>query len=147
MFFKSKTITSGGKPFIKRLSLYLPKGSIKLHLLLDDDKDDDFSGGHTHPWDFTSFILFGGYEEYTLRFSNNPNGQFNTEKFYMFSLNRKKAEVKHKIKLFRLFGFKIPCITIGYYSDKKQLCSLCQELGYCRSNKEKIEFHGLSKTS
>lgn len=53
--------------------------------------------------------------------------------FSMFTLNRKRAEERHEIRLRRFMGLKVPTLTIGWYGDKKQLCSLCQELGYCRT--------------
>jgi len=123
MQVKRKTIFSQGKPFIKRLSVYLQdKSSFKLHLILNDDLDEP----HTHPWDFTSLILFGGYTE-------ESNGQ--KKKYGFLRKNVKLHHASHKITLFRVLGFKIPTITIGKYSKKLQLCSFCQQLGYCKMQK------------
>jgi len=123
MQVKRKTIFSQGKPFIKRLSVYLQdKSSFKLHLILNDDLDEP----HTHPWDFTSLILFGGYTE-------ESNGQ--KKKYGFLRKNVKLHHESHKITLFRVLGFKIPTITIGKYSKKLQLCSFCQQLGYCKMQK------------
>lgn len=118
--FKYKTIISKGKLFIVRLSFYLKdKSSYKLHLILDDDYDEP----HSHPWNFKSIILFGGYYE-------------DDKKYSMFKTNTKLYHEKHKIKLFRFLGFKIPTITLGKYSPKIELCSFCKEIGYCKSNKK-----------
>lgn len=114
----TKLVLSGGEPFIFRISLNFKKGSIKLHLIVNDDQD----GLHTHPWDFTSFILFGGYFEETSNSCQNYN---------MFSINRKKYNEQHCIKLKRFLSFKIPTLTIGRYSKKFALCSHCQPYGYC----------------
>lgn len=124
-YTKYKTIISGGKLFIKRFSFYTKKGSIKLHIIFNDDGDE----AHTHPWDFKSFILFGGYKE-------ECEGKVN--KYRMFSINKKLHYQKHKTSLFKIFGIKIPAITIGIYGKKLQLCSLCESLGYCKLNGLKI---------
>lgn len=117
-----KTIKDMGLPFLKRMSIYLPNGSIKLHLMLNDDKSEP----HTHPWDFYSFHLFGSYKE-------NLDGV--NLRHHPFSLLKRTMNQKHRITLYRLFGIKIPVVTVGYYTKKKQLCSFCQELGYCKSER------------
>lgn len=132
------------KSFLYRISLYLKKGSIKLHIITGDDS----KVFHTHPWNFTSFILFGGYKEQTkplylchfdtygyIQSSIIELYSYETKKYRIFSINRKKYNEEHRVELFRLFGIKIPCITIGFYSNKIELCSFCKELGYCKSNK------------
>ena len=113
-------------------------GSWKLHLILNDDVTS-----HTHPWDFTSFILFGGYVERSLNIyeSNSDWIQcdgYSYKEYGWLSINRKKMNVEHQITLRRLFGFKIPAVTIGYYGPKKQLCSLCKEQGYCNTTGKPI---------
>lgn len=91
--------------------------------------NDDKTEPHTHPWGFTSLILFGGYIETTY-----PKNELSKDTLYgMFSINRKTCNEYHRVRLRRFFGIKIPCITIGKYSAKKQLCSLCTKLGYCRT--------------
>ncbi len=122
-----KTIRSGGNSFIKRMSVYFKKGSLKVHLFLDDDKDEP----HSHPWNFTSLILFGGYDEYV----ETDNKDLAVKSYGFLSRNKKQYFQKHKVKLKRIFGIKIPCLTIGWYSQKKQLCSFCAELGYCKESK------------
>lgn len=114
---RGKLVWTLGKPFIYRLSTQ----HHKLHLIVNDDLD----GFHTHPWDFKSLILFGGYVE-TL-------SDGTVQKYSMFSINRKVATQSHQIRLFRICGIKIPTLTVGWYGPKTQLCSFCQELGYCKS--------------
>lgn len=117
---KFKTIHSKGKAFIKRLSFYRKDGSsIKLHLILNDDLDEP----HDHPWDFSSLILFGGYYEDDILFKTG-------------NINMKYHFQKHKTRLRRFLGIKIPTLTIGIYSEKKQLCSFCKDVGYCLSSKK-----------
>lgn len=123
--FKTKKICNNDKPFLRRLSIYFGKKSLKFHWITDDDVK-----AHTHPWDFTSLILFGGYKE------------FNTtviplyKEFGWLDLNEKKADEYHRVELRRFFGIKVPTLTVGWYGEKKQLCSLCKEAGYCLSNKK-----------
>ena len=119
MKFKYKTILNNNKIFLKRFSFYNKNGSsYKLHLILNDDLDEP----HTHPWDFTSLILFGGYYE-------------GNTLYKIGSINKKLHNESYKIRLRRLFGFRITTITISKYSKKLQLCSFCKDLGYCQSNK------------
>jgi hypothetical protein len=121
-YSKFKVIRSGGKLFLCRLSLYKDDGSsFKFHLILNDDGDEP----HSHPWDFTSIILFGGYYEENVKYG-------------FLDLNVKLYHQKHKIRLRRLFGFKVPTLTMGWYSEKKELCSLCKDLGYCRTTGKPI---------
>lgn len=116
---KFKTIKDMGLPFLNRLSLYTEKGSIKIHLMVGDDKSEP----HTHPWDFKSFLI--------LPYKENLDGtNFNHPPF---SLLHRTMHQKHRITLYRLFGIKIPAFTVGLYTKKKQLCSFCQNLGYCKS--------------
>lgn len=63
MRVKTKSILSGGRVFLRRISFYLKKGSVKIHWIQNDDMDEH----HSHPWDFKSLILFGGYYESTLQ--------------------------------------------------------------------------------
>ena len=121
--FKFKTILQEGMPFLRRFSLYHKKGSIKFHLMTNDDKCKP----HTHPWDYMSFLKFP-YKEWLggVQLYHHP-----------FSLLRRTMNQSHRITLYQMFGIKIPAFTIGNYGNKKQLCSLCQALGYCRTNGKK----------
>lgn len=136
-----KNIKNNGKTFLLRFSKNCKVGSIKIHIILDDDVKP-----HTHPWDFKSVILFGGYNETTydeldeniidfVKKTWQHDASQITRTYGWLSVNKKQMNVKHLVKLRRLFGFKIPTITVGRYGEKKQLCSLCQELGYCKSKK------------
>ena len=127
---KFKTIRKGGTVFLHRVNLYIKKGSIKIHLIMDDDKED----AHMHPWDFNSFLFLGAYKEIV-------DGKL--FKHLPFTLVRRKCTEKHQVKLYRIFGLKIPCLTIGRYSEKKQqwceakkLCDFCSTVGYCVDKKE-----------
>lgn len=114
-----KTIKDMGLPFLNRISLYTKDGSIKIHLMVGDDKSEP----HTHPWDFKSFLI--------LPYKENIDGiEYHHRPFTL--LNRTMNQ-KHRITLYRFMGIKIPALTIGSYKKKKQLCSFCQSLGYCKS--------------
>lgn len=122
-----KNIKNNGKTFLFRVSCKLKKGSVKLHLIVDDDVKT-----HTHPWDFKSLVLFGGYNE-TAYYDPSDEWCFVKKTYGFLSVNKKEMNIEHIVKLRRLFGVKIPALTIGIYGEKKQLCSLCKELGYCKS--------------
>lgn len=126
MKFKTKTICNNDKPFLRRLTIYLKKDSLKFHWITDDDVTP-----HTHPWDFKSLILFGGYNE---AFTDNKTYP-EVKTFGMLSINRKTADELHLVTLRRVLGFKIPALTVGIYGEKKQLCSPCKEAGYCLQSK------------
>lgn len=131
---KTKSIFSGGKVFLRRLSIYLKKGSIKIHLITNDDADEH----HSHPWDFKSLILFGGYWESVIKDTGDNWITTTYSKYPFLSVNRKLHNEKHKTKLLRLWGIKIPALTVGIYSEKIELCSFCKELGYCKLQGPKL---------
>ena len=62
--------------------------SIYLHKICESDQDRHC---HTHPWNFISLILSGGY------FEEVPSGAFKL--FSSWTLNIKRAEDFHKITL------------------------------------------------
>lgn len=127
---KFKKIVKQGKVFLYRINIYIKKGSIKIHLIMNDDIGEP----HKHPWDFSSFLLFGAYKEFL---------DGNDLKHKPFSLLKRDKNQIHKVTLYRIFGVKIPCITVGRYSEKKQswckgfpLCDYCKKVGYCIDKKE-----------
>lgn len=122
---KFKTITNKGKTFLYRFSIPFARHSIKFHLIVDDDVGEP----HLHPWSFTSFLLLGAYKEivHDRELRHLP-----------FSLVRYDLRKRHKVVLYRIFGYRIPCVTVGIYSkkaqpwcDRNELCDLCGPLGYC----------------
>jgi len=123
---KYKVITKRGKVFLHRLSFPIPGGSIKFHLILNDDVDEP----HIHPWEFTSFLAIGAYKELV-------DGSI--IRHLPFSIVRNDKYRRHKVFLYRFFGIPLPCVTIGIYSKKiqpwcehKQLCDGCKPHGHCR---------------
>lgn len=119
-----------GTVFLSRLTIYFKNGSLKLHLITGDDSPEY----HNHPWDFTSFVLFGGYNEWM--YAHPDHAYVSPKARYMFTFNTKQHKERHRVELFKLFGYKIPTITIGWYSHKIQLCSFCQKAGYCLQSKQ-----------
>lgn len=122
---KLKFIRRNGKLFLIRLSIPIKNGSIKVHLLLNDDTEDP----HKHPWNFNSLLFLGAYKEIV-------NGKL--YRHLPFTIVRRKNYERHQVILYRLGGMKIPCITIGKYSkklepwcEKKTLCNVCEKHGYC----------------
>ena len=104
MKVKSKTIKSNeGNIFLRRLSFYLKKGSLKLHVITGDDS----AVYHTHPWDFKSFILFGGYREHVETREQRCQVAYDVHRcrdYRMFSVNTKKHNERHRVELYKLFG-------------------------------------------
>lgn len=131
---KYKTIKpNGNSSFIKRLTFYLKNGSIKIHLILSDDED----APHTHPWNFTSFLIIPYKERIYEKFDGiEKRMAVRLNLYYPLSINKKECNIYHKTQLYRIFGIKIPALTIGWYSNKIQLCSFCQDLGYCKEQKK-----------
>lgn len=122
---KFKVIRRGKKIFLFRLSFPTKTGSIKIHLILSDDTDHP----HMHPWDFKSFLLLGAYKEIVDNKSH---------RHWPFAIVKRKSTEHHQVFLYKVFGVRIPCLTIGKYTKKiqpwcehKSLCTYCQKLGYC----------------
>ena len=122
---KFKVIKQRGRVFLIRLSLPAKKGSFKIHIIVNDDQD----GAHKHPWNFSSFLLFGAYKEVV-------DGKL--IKHLPFTLVKRSCTEKHKVLLYRIFGMKIPSVTVGLYSkkiqpwcEKEKLCDHCKSIGTC----------------
>jgi hypothetical protein len=122
---KFKAITNNGRAFLYRLSFPFRYHSIKFHLIVNDDVGEP----HIHPWQFTTFLLLGAYKEMV-------SGR--QVRHLPLSLVRYGVNKRHKVKLYRVLGFKIPCLTVGVYSKKiqpwcerKELCDLCAPTGRC----------------
>jgi hypothetical protein len=73
--------------YMKRWILSTPFGTLRVHKIMRSDKDRDL---HDHPWDFTSFILWGRYLEVA------PGG---VQTYSVGSINRKRAEDRHRLAL------------------------------------------------
>jgi hypothetical protein len=122
---KFKTITKQGRVFLFRLSIPSWTGSLKVHLIVNDDVGDP----HIHPWTFTSFLAIGAYKELV------DGAEVRHLPFAFVKTDRLK---RHKVILYRVLGIKLPCLTIGKYSTKiqpwceaKELCDLCKPHGAC----------------
>ncbi|OXM49670.1 hypothetical protein [Amycolatopsis alba] len=121
-----KVIRKRGKIFLYRLSWRTRDGgSFKIHLIVQDDVDR----AHRHPWNFTSFALLGAYKETVddVTVAHRP-----------LTLIRRRADQRHRVLLYRLFGYPLPCLTVGRYSPKLQpwcehraLCDFCAPVGEC----------------
>lgn len=124
---RCKTITSpiDNKVFLARLSYYFKSGkTLKFHLILRSDKD----GMHTHPWNFKSLLIIPYKEEV------EGNGM---RRYWPLKLVKRNMNEKHRVTLYKLLWLiPIPAITIGLYSEKKQLCSFCKDVGYCKKSKQ-----------
>jgi len=139
MKLKFKTIrrTVDNKRFLFRLSLYFTWGSIKAHLIIRDDIDTP----HTHPWNYKSLLIVP-YKETTFTPLVSKSGQQGTlvmrYAYWPLKVIRRDCKTAHTTSLYRFFGIPIPALTIGFYSNKKQLCSFCQEAGYCKQSKQPL---------
>ncbi len=103
--------------YMRRWILRTPWGTLRLHRILRSDDDRHL---HDHPFDFTSFLLTGGYIEETLgeepgevhlsNFSEPLRDEIAAERLKrrrtlkawpMFSIVRKRAEDSHRLILER----------------------------------------------
>jgi hypothetical protein len=93
----TKLVTNNfATPYMTQYSLsFFPR--LRLNIISDGDLEM-----HTHPWNFTSLVLYGGYRETT------PEGS----KIYKAgSINRFKWDQFHSLKL-----LKSKCVTILFTS-------------------------------
>ncbi len=84
--------------YMHRWLLTLPGGKmLRLHHILRSDAGRDF---HDHPFDFTSFLLTGGYFEYK-PITEYPSGKKHKFRLWWprFSIVRKQAEDLHSLEL------------------------------------------------
>lgn len=147
-----KTISQNGRPYLVRLTLFKsPKFSVKVHLFLQDDTEDF----HDHPRDFKSFLIIPYREQMPATFGNMFDCLPDVAKkanmvlaeviefpvvrlsiyYKPFQVVKRKMTERHRVKLYRFFGIPIPALTIGVYGPKKRLCSFCQHLGYCKTER------------
>lgn len=84
--FQFRADTIGGA-YMRRWCVFTPWGTVRVHNIMR--KDDD-RHPHDHPFDFTSFILKGGYVEW------RPDGK-GTRKFLPGDVVTRKAEDLHII--------------------------------------------------
>lgn len=130
-----KKIYQEGKLYLLRFSFPIKTGTIKVHIIFQDDKEEP----HTHPWNFISFLIIP-YKELIVRkieFMGDVEMQFYSKyKHYPFKILERDKNQLHKVSLYRILGIKIPAITIGKYGHKTQLCSFCKELGYCKTERQ-----------
>lgn len=132
MQVKFKTIkrTCDSKLFLLRWSFYFRKGSLKLHVIVRDDLDTP----HTHPWNYRSFLIIPYKEVLTTYDVEDGTPAKWNYKHLPLTLVTRDCKASHVTSLYSFLGWKIPAITIGWYSLKEQLCSFCQEAGYCKMN-------------
>lgn len=78
--------------YMRRWLIQLTRGALRLHNIVRSDADPDM---HDHPFDFTSFLLTGGYTE------ELPGSAGTTSRVYhpRFSIVRKRAEDLHRLDL------------------------------------------------
>lgn len=80
-----------GRTYLERLRIVqTPWGGLYLHRIAAKDSDVP----HDHPWDFRSFILWGGYTE-VLCNDHKPVGTVDRKRWRRWQLRR--AEVSHYI--------------------------------------------------
>lgn len=92
--------TNDGRPYLRRYTLIKNKWfRVHVHEIMLSDEDREL---HDHPWDFTSVLLSGGYnEERPITFSAALAQHWETIKLYWprFSVVRHRAEDFHRIEL------------------------------------------------
>lgn len=112
-FLKYKRITREGRGFLYRINFYLKSGSsIKIHFF---NMDDIGTHPHNHPWNFDSLLIIPYKEEMYI-----GDGVYTfTKRHSILTLVSKSYKDFHKVKLYRVVGVKIPALTIGIYSSKR----------------------------
>lgn len=111
--------------YMHRWILRTPWGTLRLHHILRSDADRHL---HDHPFDFTSFLLTGGYTEET-----PGKGEMRQVKWWpRFSVVRKKAEDLHKLILEK------PLWTFVISGPKTRAWGFQTELGWI-NHKEYVE--------
>lgn len=84
-----------GSPYLIRYFIWKPeglKGRIYLHHILRSDRDRAL---HSHPWNFTSFILWGGYWEH----NDSKNPRYSRIWFGAGTTLHRRAKWKHRLEL------------------------------------------------
>lgn len=119
-----KRIYQNNKLYLLRLSFPIKSGTIKIHVILQDDIEDL----HTHPWDYSSLLIIPYKEEFKYT-------KLRSHGVLTFLRNRPNT-LLHRVQLYKIFGISIPAITIGKYGHKKELCSFCKKLGYCKTERK-----------
>jgi hypothetical protein len=89
--FRSFTIVGPDHlPYLTRYFVFeCSRFKVYLHHFHRSDADRDL---HTHPWDFTSFILYGGYFEHLIDGIKKRKAPW---------IVRRKAKERHKVELFK----------------------------------------------
>lgn len=116
--------------YMRRWIWKTPWGTLRLHNILRSDDDRHL---HDHPFDFTSFLLSGGYTEETPR-GEHPKGGFAWQPGFdrkdprerrwwpRFSIVRKRAEQCHRLILDRpLWTFVVSGLkrrSWGFHTEK-----------------------------
>ncbi len=122
-FKKRKTITRSGMPLLIRWNLFECRFfSIKIHKLLASDD----GCLHDHPWAFITFLLKGGYVEYTSKGS---------KVYSRFSLLYRPANYTHKLQIHqpvytlvftfrksRVWGFFTPKGWVEWFRYSENSC-------------------------
>ncbi len=85
--------------YMHRWLLRTPWGTLRVHHILRSDDDRHL---HDHPFDFTSFLLSGGYVEESAAGLEEPHGSMRkSQRWPRFSIVRKRAEEAHRLVLER----------------------------------------------
>lgn len=106
-------------------------GNIYLHFIIRPDDDPD---PHDHPWDFTTFVLLGGYKNETWfwnamgKVSMHSNMVSLTFPVRVFAKKHRKAEHTHRVVLYEnesklaraIFGVFRPAVTFVITSPVKR---------------------------
>jgi hypothetical protein len=110
-----------GGSYMRRYIFRTPWFTLRLHHILRSDDDRHL---HDHPFDFTSFLLTGGYTE-TVPCDCGPGCPVQVRHWWpCFSIVRKKAEDLHCLKLDR------PVWTLVFAGPKRREWGFATEDGW-----------------
>ena len=119
-FRHTQEIWKNGKLYLKRYYLLPGTKKLKVHQILESDKDRHL---HNHPWDFTTILLSGGYDEERM---NNANGDIYTERHTAPCVLHRTANDYHRLTL--IDGK--PVVSLVFTSKKYQNWGFWTEDGH-----------------
>jgi len=97
-----KTVNGLKLLYMRRWFVYEnAKGSLYLHRIVRSDEEDP----HSHPWSWSSFIVWGGYYDFAYKVVHGLHGhkwlQMEVERTKIFHVYHRPATHLHKVQLFK----------------------------------------------
>lgn len=128
--------THDGKPYLRRYVITRNKWfRIFIHEILMSDEDEEM---HDHPWDFTTFLLSGGYVE------EIPRGNYISKKYREKGMNEEMplselktrtyrprfSIIRHRAEDFHRIELEKPVWTLFFAGNKRRQWGFMTENGW-----------------